>query len=748
MAKGHVKLGALGTTLREYVIDWQRWRKSQANPWTTKLNTGGDKYDDLEPFSFHVEQDWQAGVGRKGEDDGGFLFSTAETRVPQQVMLPQNVLQFDTRDDDVTGYDVRNIGVRSAASSIMQVSSTGALRRIAVRCLTEGILNNNWAFSFFGHIPSGVSVTINMTETPGVAGVWTTTITGTDSSPYYRWNTAGAAGTVVVSAPYYVEIYPTNGTIQIVTTASYTNAETRGYDGSSWTTLSGNVHPIHTTNTHAVLTSQVPLSPTNAIIRFNNTLYAGMGAHLVKWNSSTGVWQKVGTVRPQTIRSLVVFNNILFIGQASGVYQTCSTADSYTAGADGGIQFEKWNGYVYKATTTDIFYSADGSSWSSAIPVCKAPEQITGIVGAVDTLWITTTDAIYYLAPGNIIRGVTRWGSSRSENGKSPVNFQGNIYCIADGGIVQINASSGSATVLPIWISRDDDLVASFLDRPIALASLNNWLAVLVQQATATGKTSVWIYNGQGWHFLADVPLYIADTLYYDFGSSALWTGSRSGVFFRIRAPDYTLNPLNDTASRYAPSGWLETPWLSGGLVDTVKDFESVYIKGSELSSSGGQSLTIFWQVRGGSWQELGAVTADGQELRWSNSATRPAAKEIKLGFRLFTTNMTRTPNIEAIRLKFRHNVEDRWAWTLIMPIHNRQEMVDGDINTYTRDQVKAHLESLVKSTPPFTFEDVDGTQYTVISAGYELNLAEYEYYNGAHQAKYVAAVSLEQVTT
>lgn len=747
MARGHVKLGALGTTLREYVIMPERWRKSQANPWTTRISTGGDKYDDQEPFSFHVEQDWQAGVGSKAEDGGGFLFSTAETRVPGQIILPQLVTQSDDRLEDGTLADARNLSYRSM-SALMEVSSTGAVRRVAIKMPgSKGV--GDLFFSFYALVPDGTQVTIECRSTSTTGTLHESlTYTSTLEQPMLQWCGVEIAYGGTGSADRYLIIYPTSGTIYLACTAAYTNAVTSGYNGTTWSTLSGNVYPIFTSNFYPIDgVSALSADERAGVVRFNNTLYliveqTGYGTLFTKLTA--GVWNTSTGISGSYYRSHEVYNDRLYIGLDNAAYYI-TLADDLNA-FDPYVFFEKWNGYLYASTLTELSYSTDGDVFSGPYVVCRSPEAITGLCGVGDTIWITTTDALYYLAPGNVIRGVTRWGSSRPENGTSPVNFQGALYCIADGGVAQVNVAAGSVNVLPVWANRDDDLIADFLQSPIALTVMNNWLIAQVQDGGTNPRDSLWAYTGHGWHFLSSHASGAGRGLYYDFSTSSIWMVGQNQLAFNVRSPDYTINPLNDTASRYAPSAWLETPWINGGLVDTEKDFESVYIKGDHLAA--GQTVTVFWQERGGAWQELGTVDADGEELRWSNPATRPATKEIKLGFRLFTNDMTKSPNIEAIRLKFRHNIEDRWAWTLILPIHDNQQMVDGDTNPYTRDQVKAHLESLVRSTPPFTFEDVDGEEYTVICAGYELNLNEYEHYDRANQNKYMAAVSLEQYIT
>jgi hypothetical protein len=78
--------------------------------------------------------------------------------------------------------------------------------------------------------------------------------------------------------------------------------------------------------------------------------------------------------------------------------------------------------------------------------------------------------------------------------------------------------------------------------------------------------------------------------------------------------------------------------------------------------------------------------------------------------------------------------------------MHDDQQMLDGTLNTsYTGAQIKSHLESLVKQTPPFKYEDVDDVEYEVVCTGYDLNVSKFEYFSSANQVWWIAQVTLEQ---
>jgi len=752
MAKGHIKLGAVGTTAREYkLIDEHRYRRVTANPYSAKISTGGGTYDDLEPFAYWVQDDWQSGIGHKDPNDG-LLFSTADTRVPNQIILPQRVLQSDTRNDDGSYSDIRNIG-RLAPGGTLHIEADTTQQAAAIKFNFSGTLPAFATFSIYGKpngtgaTPTAGTISVVRGATPDSVVLQAGALSFESDEPYYRWHTATAlydtSGWVAGSGSTYWLVI--DAPMDLVCTATYTSAETQVLraNGTTWEAVTGSVYPIFVTNFFALNSNNI----IRTITYFNSTLYAGIGKQLLKYTVTTDTWAAVGSARTGNITDLEVLGTILHVALDSGTYTLCSTADVLTdaAGAELRSLFTRWNGYLWGKWGNNIYYTADGTTWSSAIPVGDSSHTITGIAGMGDTVYVATEEGLYYIAPGDIAVGVTRWGSKRTTNGTALVHHQGALYAVVDGGIAQISVNGGNASILPIWVKRDDDLVASYLERPIALVSCNNWLVCLVQQSSSPTKSSAWAWTGQGWHFLAETPMYMADTIYYDFSTSKLWMGSRSGVFFNVRVPDYTLNPVNDGGQAYVPSAWFETGWISGGLKDVNKDWEGVYINGDRLDTT--HYVDIYYKdSRTASWTSLGKCDTYGEEVRWSDYTTRPTAKEIKLGFRLFTKSLYITPHIDVIRLKFMPNVRDRWQWSLPIEVGPEQELIDGTLNTYTVAQMTAHLDALIKSTPPFLLTDIDGTVYEVVCTGASVDLLRLDYYNAAFTPWWVYTLTIEQV--
>ena len=88
---GHIALGNVGA-LREYMIaNTDLYSKAPANQFAAKLATGAGDYDDLQNWSYWVQDNWQMGATQKDAEAGGFLYGECETRYPEQVLLSRHL---------------------------------------------------------------------------------------------------------------------------------------------------------------------------------------------------------------------------------------------------------------------------------------------------------------------------------------------------------------------------------------------------------------------------------------------------------------------------------------------------------------------------------------------------------------------------------------------------------------------------------------------------------------------------------
>lgn len=451
----------------------------------------------------------------------------------------------------------------------------------------------------------------------------------------------------------------------------------------------------------------------------------------VKYNAASNQWEKIGSDQTFALGATTIYpgssapfvDYVWFPAGASQSYKV--DASTVTATGLGAFHFISAGGYLWRATATDAYYTNDGTTWSSAIAVCKSPHQIRGMAAMERDIYVATDEGLFRIAPGDIVEGVMPWGTTSQYNGRGMINWQGSLYIPLRNRILRFDPSGATQD---IWLSREADMPLTRMGSIAALTPMNNWLIAVVDGTASDNRPSVWAWQEEGWHFLATLPGgYGAMDAYYDRDNGLLWAGTQYGGAFWLGIPDYALNPYTDTTSEYMPYGWLETDRFYGGQLLLDKDFESVTILGDNLSAN--VHAKVYWQDEGSTaWELLGTADSDGEELRWSTYSTRPAGKWIKLGLLLKTNDPLETPRIRAVVVKFIPMIMDKLRDTVTIALYDYITFPDGTVDTYTRAQQWAHLFStaVIKSVNPVIYQDPFGTQYEVKIVDWSTNAPTY----------------------
>jgi hypothetical protein len=373
-------------------------------------------------------------------------------------------------------------------------------------------------------------------------------------------------------------------------------------------------------------------------------------------------------------------------------------------------------------------------------------------------MYAATDEGLYKIGAGDLVSGVMRFNNVSTYNGIGMINHQGALYIPTYGDLLRF----GGAEVMSVNPTKDEGMPALKQGRVLSLGSHNYWLFALVA-TNLTIQDDAWAiiiaYNDQGWHYIGKMYQRDMDGVNYlngqqsgnilwDTVNNYLWvTGPY--VVYRYRLPIDNPNPYKDNSGnvKYFPGGFIETPWFYSGLKEIRKDCESVYVTGENITSA--RPVKVYWKDDDSTdWEYLGTVTSNRQELRWSDPATRPNTRQIKLGIVMTTDDYTQSPRIDAIRLKYQNMVQDRWRWQLSISVSDDQEMLDGELNIYTKERQRTHLEALAKSVSPILFEDVDGTQYEVKVLGATEQVERYEYTEQQPNYTSVFSFTVEQTTT
>lgn len=740
---GHVRLGYQGA-LRDYVLAKPESRnKALANPMAAKLGTGLGSYDDMQNWAGWLMEDWQAGISKKDPTAGGSLYSTSETRFPNRLMLSYTAVQPDTTYTENHDYQP-GIAHPSGEVTIGAGSLTG-VTRISQKITSYGgyseylliyLKNENVNVTIESYAdsagkPTGAALN-SVTLTPNDYG------NGVGYSPYLvQIDPNLAAGTA-----YHVVLYPTSGsdTIHVpITTGSGANI----YFSGAWGGLGSSALLVGNIN-------QPAFGGQSRGVIFTGVYYFACGANLIKF--SGGTFTTVHTFA-NTITDILTAGDVLYIGQGNATsFYTMSIGEVVTVdpGANQADKFALFNGYVWRSLSHYVYYTGDGTTWTT-VDVAFPGETIYSMAGAGDYLYVATDQTLYYVGAGDQALTLTPWPNL----GYQPrlIGYQGALYAALGESLVKYEGG----TVLPMGPDLGEGLPAIRDGYITCMASSNYWLYVGVSgNSSEGGRSTIWAWNSQGWHHICTLPgqnslsgspiAYTLTDLCYDRSTNTLWAFDGANPL-KITTPDVA-NYNADVTVNYAPHGWLETDWFFGGLYEIPKDIESVYISAEVCDSN--RYIEVYWKDDASTaWELLGTCTSARTELRWSNPATRPNTRQIKLGIALYSRTANSTPIIRAIRLKYMSMVFDRYRWTMPIEVSDNQQMpLGGGLNPFNAYQQRAHLDTLIRSVPPFILQDVDGTQYEVKILSANEGISKWEPIDGVANFTQVVNLTMEQCTT
>ena len=746
-------VGQITIDSREYVVpDVRSIVRSNANQVAAKIGSSAGDYDDLQNWNAWVMDDWRVGVGEKDAEAGGFLFSTAETRYENQLLLPlhkQHVSSNGSVVGEITNGESFLQGSVSNNGQLLTIGSGQTYTKLADRFLVNvGYTLTHIDLLLPGKPTTATQFTVeiwsdNVTSPLALLQSATVTLNGELGHSWYSVNISDI--TPGGNTNYWLIIYPTTSNANVIAagTASW------GFNGSAWVSgivgFAGSYH-INLNVVDAGITH---------ICEFNGRAYIAAGTKLYKIADSDGI-DLIRTCAA-TITDLLAIGTTLYIGLGDSTnYDRMNTSESFASpGIVPARLFALHNGYLWRAVGREAYYTSDESTWTQITPsVADDGYLIRGMAGFLDDMIVSTDNALYRIARGDILTVISRWGTVATTNGKYMLNFQGNLYISLGKSLHRYDGAS----LLPMGVDLGEGLPFTRYGDVVGLTANNNWLAIGIKGNT---YSSAWVHNGQGWHFLCELPKgldmsalrYVASGR----GSNAgylnrLLMGTLTGPVYRLSLPDTARSTfkLAEEASNYFFElvGTLETDWFYGSLREISKDFESGYADGDNFDSR--EYVEVYWQDEGsaGVWESLGTIDSDGEELRWSTYATRPNTKRLKLKLILYSLRYFESPSLNAIRVKYMPMIVDRWRWQLPIAVSTRQQQLDGDVqDTYTVAQQVTHLDGLTKQVAPFIFKDTDGVQYEVKVINATRQVDRIEYYAGAKQVYYIYNLVLEQVT-
>ena len=764
--KGHIQLGT-PDDLRDYLlVDPRQFAATPANPFAAKIATGAGSYDDFENWSYWVMEDWSGGAGQNADQvANGYLFGDCATFMRGRLTLPFLSTFTGTWPNAGAGGNAWNQPYEVAGE--MAIGSEQDYESVALRVLAtfaveeENDITGAWGYVFVDGVCS--SVTIEYARCAEGTGYPTTVLASEEIdieflAPGGRWVYLDMNVSVdETTYDYWIILRPTvEGETLYVPYVGYDAAVNLNtpiaYDGTAWEarTEFGN-------RTFFAITNPAPYTLAGGgwagdeiadIVRNGSVIYAYGKAYMHDFTPGLYPWQEYWTFvtyeAPAGVDDMHTWGDMVYVAHGDALYSIDSEETVVEVGSDLPANvLTAWNGYLYRAAGNQLWYTGDALTWVGPFEVGPPGVNVTGMAGMGDYLYLTTEDGLYYLAPGDFVVGIAPFPTADSANGARMINHDGSLYIPMRNRIWQFTPSG---TFADVWISQQTDFPPDVLGEIHSLASTHLGLVATVQSADFATSPTVWVMQSEGWHCLAILPPGMgAGRIVNDPINRRLWFASWQGLIFSVPFEPLAVIPVRNPLQQWAPYGWMETDWYSGGLLDVQKDWESVTVFGANLSDD--TSVSVYYQdSEGSAWALLGEAKADGTELRWLQDVYRPTSNKIKLGLLLRTRDVYSTPEVRAVRVKYSPMLLDRWRWQLQLAMHEDQQMLDGTLNAYSVAQQMTHLDSLVKRIEPVIFRDMLGDLYEVKVLGASKQVMKYEVLADDVAIQWNYVLSLEQI--
>ena len=705
---GHIQLGFAGD-LREYVlIDPNSYSKSLVNPMGVKTSQGAGSYDAYDGFAYWVQENWSLGVGMDPKEPGGFEFGEIDSRYDERLFLlprhwPTNTkargdaastwnhpgsyeYEFTAGPDEE--YDAIAIPLGTFSTDIEEVWLFQAYDGSTT---TEIELWTGASWPTAQVATTTLSADSTTMRSGYRKGAFSPAVTGNGVSNYWLVVIPSAAA----SFPATSGSFPASTSIQLRQTGAW-----RDVDGGSV------YRPFFLTDI-----DKLPASVT-AASTFNGNFYIGLSDGKIYKRAGSGddneYYTLVATAAAGILQMIEWWGKLVIIEDGS-VAEFLSTGETLSNSTFTAQIATIHRGYFWYANGYQVYYDSTENltTPSSSFDFFPGSDDVRGLAGINDDILVSTDTALWKIAPGDIIEGVSKWDYPSANHGVGMIYREGSVFIPYGDALLRY---SENVPIQNVWI-RDAPLPTSRSGDFVGLLSTNKELIMLLN---STGQSTAWSWNHQGWHCIAIFPPgFTLTNAIYDYSTARIYFLMEEGVTFWSLAARTDQIATFQTGTLFEPDSWIDTGNYYANLYTVEKDIESVQIFGNNIDTT--SPLTIFWKDdESTAWERLGTVSEDGQLIRWNDPDTRPATRGIRLGLLLRTSDETISPEVKAIILRHYPTVIDRWQYRVPLILAPVGAGLGGKVETRTVDAMSAHLDSLVGATPPVRFIGFDGLEREV----------------------------------
>jgi len=349
--------------------------------------------------------------------------------------------------------------------------------------------------------------------------------------------------------------------------------------------------------------------------RYDGHWYCASGDSVYKWNSGTSAWDSSDQKSGDEVTALESWGGYLWA--ARGTEWVLRKFDGSTWSDVSGKyaqHLKAGGGYLHYSdasagNTHKVYYTANGTDWSSAIECGNSGYGITGMAWYRDMLVVATSIQLWGIA-AELAYPVLDWSSQEdADNGREMLVWgrTGCLYIPLRFGLYRWNGD----TMVAVGPEQGTGLPAARAGKVVKMVGTGNWLFAAVD-AGSGGTSSILAYNGMGgWHEMmrAEVAGQRVRTMGFETISSPsrLWYGLSKETRY-LMLPDYSDNPWQYVGYEYNVGGELITSWMGGELLEVVKDLYEVVVRAENVSSA--RPVLVYYEIdRSGSWTLLGEVT-------------------------------------------------------------------------------------------------------------------------------------------
>lgn len=607
-----------------------------ASPYAAKVGGGDRTLSDLTDLSAYGQSDWRAGRGqdRFEEEDRFYDSRRAETRIKGQVTL--GPLAIATGVGDVPDYrptSVQAIPIGKLSESYQGRAQSFTTPAGGVSCThivlmlraSEGGVGKsarNYTIALCsdsGGAPDAVlkSETLDLcdldTAWEEVVITWDVAQSLTGSTDYWI--------TVVEASPHLSETWYMEWAAD--KTAGYASGAAMK-EHRPWTVGASDVggdDKIDQTdgfvadtsldfwflvNDGPVLAGDVTVNP----VAYDGSLYAAAGDTVYKWSGT--VWQSSEVQTDKTVTDLLAWGGYLWCARGANTMR-CWNGASW-ADASGTVQAQllaQYQGYLYRTDPTnveDLYYTADGTTWSSAVHVGPGDWGITGVTGFRDEVAIANDVGLWLLAADWGYQ-VLDWSSQEHEtNGLNMLAWArtNELFIPVQRGLYRWTG----ATMVAVGPDTDAGLPEGRSGSVAALCGTVNWLYAAID-AGDSGYSSVLAYAGRDWHEVyrssqagARIRALAYDTLS---DPQRLWFGEGAQLHY-MELPDFTDNPYQYAGICYTSDAEIELSSWGSELLPVSKDWRYVILQAENCTSA--RTIEVYYEIdRSGLWVLVGTVS-------------------------------------------------------------------------------------------------------------------------------------------